>query len=351
MKGEQQYQIQCPIPHSEDETILLSHGGGGRLTRKLIEKTFLPYFFNPYLAPLNDGAVIELDGKRLAFTTDSFVVQPLSFPGGDIGKLAINGTINDLAMCGAKPLYLSAGFIIEEGFPVNQLEAILSSMQQAAQEAEVSIITGDTKVVQRGKGDGIFINTSGIGLMITNQIISPQSVQPGDAIILSGDIGRHSIAVLIARGELGLESPIESDCAPLHQPVLALLEKGLPIHCLRDLTRGGLATALVEIARSAQLSIKIDEKAIPIQPEVYSLCEVLGYDPLYLANEGCMVVFVPSSVASEALEILHQFPVSRGAVVIGEVIEDSKGWVVLKTVIGSERLLEMLSGEQLPRIC
>lgn len=346
-----EFLLQCPSPHPSEEFILLSHGGGGRLTHRLIKDLFLPHFSNPYLQPLHDGAVFSLDRAHLAFTTDAFVVQPLFFPGGDIGKLAVTGTVNDLAMCGAYPLYLSASFILEEGFPISQLRTIVNSMHRTAQECGVAIITGDTKVVQKGKGDGVFITTTGIGRVIAPNEISPRAIKPGDIIILSGDLGRHSIAVLSARTELGLQTSVESDCAPLYQPVQALLEAGVNLHCLRDLTRGGLATALNEIASSAKLTLSIHEQKIPLHPEVQGICEVLGYDPLYLANEGRFIAILESSQGERAIEVLRSFQVTQEARIIGQVEDDPRGWVILNTVIGSQRILEMLSGEQLPRIC
>ena len=287
------FQFSCPIPKSDYESILLAHGGGGKLMHQLIDKIFKAAFENPALETEHDGAVIRLDSDKLAFTTDSYVVNPLFFPGGDIGSLAINGTINDLAMCGARPLYISVGFIIEEGFPIDKLWRIVLSMRAAADNTGVKIVTGDTKVIDKGKGDGVFINTAGIGSIEHGLSIKPSSVKPGDMIILSGDIGRHGIAVMSQREGLTFETTIGSDCAPLAEPVMKLLRSNVEIHCLRDLTRGGLATALVEIANASGLSIEIEEKTISVLEEVQGACEILGLDPLYIANEGRFIAIVP----------------------------------------------------------
>jgi hydrogenase expression/formation protein HypE len=295
--------------------------------------------------------VLTVPGTRLAFTTDSYVVQPLFFPGGDIGTLAINGTVNDLAMCGARPAYLSAGLIIEEGLPLDFLERILASMQRSAQAAGVQVVTGDTKVVDKGKGDGIFINTAGVGVIEHGQDVCPANVRPGDAILLSGDVGRHGIAIMATREGLEFETAIESDCAPVAAPVLALLEAGVDVHCLRDLTRGGLATSLIEIAETAAMHFAIEEEAVAVREEVVGACEILGFDPLYLANEGRFVAFVPEPQAGRALEIMRQHEVSGSATRIGQVAQSPAQMVTLKTRLGTERVLDMLSGEQLPRIC
>ena len=352
------FRISCPIPLSDYPKVLLAHGGGGRLMRQLIEKMFLPAFENPTLRTLHDGALLEVGHGRLAFTTDSYVVRPLWFPGGDIGTLAINGTVNDLAMCGARPLYLSAGLILEEGFPMDRLWRVVQSMQGAAEAAGVQLVTGDTKVVDRGKGDGVFINTAGVGLVEHDLQVGPQSVRPGDAILLNGDIGRHGIAVMAQREGLAFESPIESDCASLAGQVQALLDGGVEIHCLRDLTRGGLAGALIEISESAGLAIRIRETGIPVRREVQAACELLGLDPLYVANEGRFVSFVPAEQSDQALEVLRDNPLGDQATprVIGSVGEpDGSGagrpLVTLTTPIGTQRIVDMLSGEQLPRIC
>jgi hydrogenase expression/formation protein HypE len=341
----------CPIPIEQYPDVLLAHGGGGRLTQQLIEKIFLPSFGNPALEAHHDGAVLEVNGIKLAFTTDSYVVKPLFFPGGDIGTLAVNGTVNDLAMCGAQPLYLSAGFILEEGLPMETLWRVVRSMKDAASIAGVQLVTGDTKVVDRGKGDAVFINTAGIGCVRHNRAIAPASVRPGDALLLSGDIGRHGIAIMAAREGLELETTIESDCAPLVEPVLNLLDAGIEVHCLRDLTRGGLASALVEIAEAARLHIRIDEQAIPMRDDVRGACEILGFDPLYVANEGRFVGFVASGDADRALELMRKHPLGAQAAKIGSVAEDPAGMVFLKSRIGATRIVDMLTGEQLPRIC
>lgn len=341
----------CPIPIQQYPTVVMAHGGGGRLMHQLIEKLFVATFGGGGLHQRHDSTQLELPNSRLAFTTDSYVVRPLFFPGGDIGKLAVFGTVNDLAMSGARPLYLSLGMILEEGLPMETLWQIVLSIQQAAQAAGIQIATGDTKVVDRGKGDGIFLNTSGVGVIEHDLLIAPRAVQMGDAVILSGDIGRHGIAVMAVREGLQFETAIESDCAPLAEPVLALIEAGIEVHCLRDLTRGGLASALVEIAETAQVGIQIEEAHIPMREEVRGACEILGFDPLYVANEGRFVAFVPAVQADKAVEILRRFPVSAEAQVVGEVGSASVGTIVLKSVIGTSRVVDMLSGEQLPRIC
>jgi hydrogenase expression/formation protein HypE len=340
----------CPIPISDYPNVLLAHGGGGRLMHQLIEKVFLPAFRNPALDLQHDGAVLSLDGQRLAFTTDSYVVRPLFFPGGDIGTLAINGTVNDLAMCGARPRWLSAGFIIEEGLPMETLARVVQSMQRAAAAAGVQLVTGDTKVVDKGKGDGLFINTAGIGVFEHPVAIGPAQVRPGDVVLLNGDVGRHGMAIMSVREGLQFESSIESDCAPLTQPVMALLEAGIEVHCLRDLTRGGLATTLNEITASSRLQINIDEAAVPVIEPVRGACEMLGLDPLYVANEGRFIAFVPERDRDRALRILRAFPPGQ-ATCLGSVTADQPGLVTLKSRIGARRILDMLSGEQLPRIC
>jgi hydrogenase expression/formation protein HypE len=341
----------CPIPIEQYPSVLLAHGGGGRLTHQLIEKMFLPTFRNPALDARHDGAVVNLAGRRVAFTTDSYVVRPLFFPGGDIGTLAVNGTVNDLAMCGARPLYLSAGFILEEGLSMETLWRILQSMKAAAESAGIQLVTGDTKVVDRGKGDGIFINTAGIGLIENAREISPAKVQAGDVLILSGDIGRHGIAIMAVREGLEFESTIESDCADISGLVLSLLDAGIDVHCLRDLTRGGLASALTEIAESARLHTVIEESAIPVQENVRGACEILGFDPLYVANEGRFVAFVAPQDADRALAIMRAHPLGEKACILGKVSQDDGGLVIMRTRIGASRIVDMLSGEQLPRIC
>lgn len=346
------FNLSCPVPRVADDRIVLAHGGGGRLTHQLIEKIFIPAFANDALEQRHDGAVIPVNGSRLAFTTDSFVVRPLIFPGGNIGDLAVNGTVNDLAMCGARPLYLSAGFILEEGLEMETLRTIVTSMQKAAANAGVKLVTGDTKVVDKGKGDGVFVNTSGIGVIESKgTTIGPVSVQPGDAVIVSGDLGRHGIAILSVREGLEFESPIVSDCANVWPAVEALLNAGIEIHCLRDLTRGGLATTLNEIASDRNICIQLEESLIPVDEVVQGACEILGLDPLYVANEGRFAVFVPAAQVERALSVLKKVEVSQGAVRVGRVEETACRTVVLQSRIGGNRVVDMLSGEQLPRIC
>lgn len=340
----------CPAPAPPSGTVQLAHGGGGSLMHRLLARVILPPFHCPALAAAHDGAVLEAPG-RIAFTTDGYVVRPLEFPGGDIGTLAVHGTVNDLAMCGARPLWLSAAFILEEGLPLATLERVVASMARAAAEAGVSIVTGDTKVVDRGHGDGIFITTAGVGRVEAPGPIAPGEVRPGDAILVSGDLGRHGMAILSVREGLAFESSITSDCAPLAAPVLDLLAAGIPIHCLRDLTRGGLASALHEIAEASGLGMVLDEPRIPVEDAVRAACEILGLDPLYVANEGRFAAFVPATHADAALERLRRHPVSRNATVIGEVTPRGSVPVTLRGTLGSARLLPFLSGEQLPRIC
>jgi hydrogenase expression/formation protein HypE len=352
------FNLSCPVPRVADDRIVLAHGGGGRLTHQLIEKIFMPAFSNDALEQRHDGAIVSIHGSRLAFTTDSFVVRPLIFPGGNIGDLAINGTVNDLAMCGARPLYLSAGFILEEGLEMDTLRTVVASMQKAAANAGVKLVTGDTKVVDKGKGDGIFINTSGIGVIEPSvkgpsfeKTIGPAAVQPGDAVLVSGDLGRHGIAILSVREGLEFESPILTDCANVWPSVEALLNAGIDIHCLRDLTRGGLATTLNEIAADRNICIKLEESAIPVEETVQSACEILGLDPLYVANEGRFTVFVPAAQAEAALDVMKKIPVSAGSVRVGKVEQSPARLVMLQSRIGGSRVVDMLSGEQLPRIC
>jgi hydrogenase expression/formation protein HypE len=345
------FQLQCTAPLNDSEHVQLAHGGGGRRMHELLEGLLLPSFGNELLLERHDGATLNIAGARLAFTTDSYVVKPLFFPGGDIGTLAINGTVNDLAMCGARPLYLSSAFILEEGFPMESLRRVVESMKITAAEANVQLVTGDTKVVDKGKGDGIFVNTAGIGVVEHALQIAPSAVRPGDAVLLSGDVGRHGIAIMAMREGLSFETTIESDCAPLWDPVAALLAEGIDIHCLRDLTRGGLSSGLIEIAETAQVRIRIEEMLVPVREDVAGACEILGLDPLYLANEGRFIVFVPERDVARALDILGRSAVSAGAVKIGQVTEKPKGMVTMKSRLGTECVLDMLSGEQLPRIC
>jgi hydrogenase expression/formation protein HypE len=341
----------CPVPISQYPHVLMAHGGGGKLMHQLIGKMFLEAFRNPLLDTQHDAAVMELPGRKIAFTTDSYVVRPLFFPGGDIGSMAVHGTVNDLAMAGAKPLYLSSAFIIEEGLPMETLWKIVCSMRDSAKKCGVQIVTGDTKVVDKGKGDGVFINTAGIGVIEHDLAIAPQNVQPDDAILVSGDLGRHGMAIMAVREGLEFESRIESDSAPVHEPVLDMLKAGIEIHCLRDLTRGGLTSALNEIAEAGGVKIAVEEKLIPVREDVHAACEMLGLDPLAVANEGRFIAFVAAKDSERAREILRRHDVSANAALIGRVAEKSAPLVTLKSAIGVQRILDMASGEQLPRIC
>jgi hydrogenase expression/formation protein HypE len=341
----------CPIPISQYPHVLMAHGGGGKLMHQLIGKMFLAAFNNPLLAAQHDSAVADWTGKKLAFTTDSYVVRPIFFPGGDIGSMAVHGTVNDLAMSGARPVYLSSAFILEEGLPMETLWRVVCAMRDAAQRCGVQIITGDTKVVDKGKGDGLFINTAGIGVIEHEQKIAPQNVRPGDAVLVSGDLGRHGMAIMAVREGLAFESQIESDSTPVHEAVLELIKAGVEIHCLRDLTRGGLAGALNEIAGAAGVKIAIEEKSVPVREDVHAACEMLGLDPLHVACEGRFVAFVAAKDADRALAILRGHGAGNGAAAIGRVTEGSAPVVTLKSAIGVSRILDMPSGEQLPRIC
>jgi hydrogenase expression/formation protein HypE len=337
-----------------DEKITLSHGSGGKSTHNLIEGVIAPAFSNPLLDPMDDAATFAINGtgSRIAFTTDSYVVSPLFFPGGDIGKLAVHGTINDLSMSGATPLYLSAGFILEEGFLIADLRRIVSSMAKAAAEAGVSIVTGDTKVVQRGKADGMFINTAGIGVIRADWPLGQTSLQPGDKVLLSGAIGDHGIAIMLAREALDIEADVQSDTAPLHSLVAALLEAtGDGVHCLKDPTRGGVATSLNEMALGSEVSIGLDEHAIPVHSGVRGACEILGLDPLTIANEGKLLAIVAPDKAERALAAMRAHPFGREAAIIGSVQAEPAGMVFLRTDIGGMRVLDMLVGDPLPRIC
>ena len=336
---------------NNDSRILLAHGGGGRLSWQLVQEIFAPAFENPDLDTSHDGVVLGLPKSQLAFTTDSFVVRPLFFPGGDIGKLAVCGTVNDLAMCGAKPLYLSASFILEEGLEIEILRRAISSMAETARSVGVRIVTGDTKVVEHGKADQMFITTSGVGALLSDRRIGPKQVQPGDQIILSGDIGRHGIAVMAQREGLAFETTIESDCAPLSGIVATLLATGADVHCLRDLTRGGLASALVEIASTSGRRAAIREEDILVSEPVAGACELLGLDPMYVANEGRFIAFVSKRDVDTAMSALRSDPLGKEARVIGEVGSETDGLVTLRTVSGVDRVVEMFTGEQLPRIC
>jgi hydrogenase expression/formation protein HypE len=345
----------CPAPLPQRDRIVLGHGSGGLLSAELLRDIFLPLFSNPVLDRMDDQAVVEIGGSRLAFTTDSFVVQPLFFPGGDIGSLAVHGTVNDLAMGGARPLFLSAGFILEEGFPTEELRRIAASMAKAAAAAGVSIVTGDTKVVERGKGDGLFINTAGIGIVPEGVRLSASQARPGDRVILSGSIGDHGIAILAKREGLEFETEILSDSAPLHNLVAAMLQTAPfganTIRCLRDPTRGGVSSTLNEIAAQSQVSIQIDETCIPVREQVRGACELLGLDPLYVANEGKLLAIVAPEAADEILGAMRRDPRGAEAAIIGAVGEGRAGTVTMRTAFGSTRIVDMLAGEQLPRIC
>jgi hydrogenase expression/formation protein HypE len=341
----------CPLPLPAGDRILLGHGSGGRLSEALIRNLFLPALRNPALARLDDSAVVGVGGLRLAFTTDSFVLDPLFLPGGDIGSLAVHGTVNDLAMGGAQPLCLSAAFIIEEGLPMETLRRVVESMRRAAAEVGVDVVTGDTKVVEKGSADQLFITTSGIGLVPEGVHISADQARPGDRILLSGSIGEHGIAVLAQREGLDLEGEIETDSAPLHGLVSEILETGGTVHCLRDPTRGGIASALNELARSSGVGMTIEERAIPVREEVRGACELLGLDPLHVANEGKLVAIVEASAAEQVLAAMRRHPLGRQAEVIGAVEASDPGVVKMRTAIGTTRLVDMLAGDQLPRIC
>lgn len=343
------FNIQCPIPISEYPRVLLAHGGGGRLMHNLIEKMFSAAFSNDILMQGHDSAQIDVDSKKIAFTTDSYVVKPLFFPGGDIGSLAVNGTVNDIAMSGAIPKYISLGLIIEEGFLMEDLWKVVQSIASAAKAAGVKIATGDTKVVDKGKGDGIFINTSGIGTIEHNLNISPKRIKPGDVILLNGDIGRHGIAIMAEREGLEFDHKIESDCTPLNFIVKDIIDSGIDVHCMRDLTRGGLSSTLNELAESAGYEIEIDEVKVPVHEDVSGACEILGFDPMYVANEGKFITIVPQEHADKCLNILRNH--NNESSIIGKVNAAGEAIVKLKSRIGTMRILDMLSGEQLPRIC
>ncbi len=344
--------LSCPIPISDYPHILLAHGGGGRLSQMLIERMFAPALANPALDILHDGAVVEANGARLAFSTDSYVISPLFFPGGDIGSLAVHGTVNDLAMCGAQPLALSAALILEEGLPMDDLWRVVQSLQAAAQAVGVPVVTGDTKVVDRGKGDGVFINTAGIGLIPDRVHISPLRAQPNDVVLINGPIAQHGIAIMSVREGLEFETTILSDSAPLHGLAAAILAAGgEAVHVLRDPTRGGVASATNEIAQKAGVGIRLSEHAIPIAEEVQGACEILGLDPLYVANEGKCLAIVAPEVTESVLAAMRSHPLGRQAAIIGEVVVAHPGRVLLRSRIGGMRVVDMLSGEQLPRIC
>jgi hydrogenase expression/formation protein HypE len=344
------FTLSCPLPITQRKTVVLGHGSGGKLSAQLIREMFLPAFDNPLLNRLDDQAVLEAGSARIAFTTDSFVVTPLFFPGGDIGKLAVHGTINDLAMSGAAPLALSAAFILEEGFPMEELARIVASMAEAARAAGVPIATGDTKVVPRGAADGMFITTSGVGLVGAGVDISARLARPGDKILLSGTIADHGMAVMSKREGLGFEGAIESDTAALHRLVAEMIAAG-EIHAMRDPTRGGLGATLVEIATAAGIGVEAESAAIPVREPVRAACELLGLDPLFVANEGKLAAFVAPESAVRVLEAMRANPLGRDAVIIGEAVERHPGMVLLKTEIGGTRVVDLPFGEQLPRIC
>ena len=343
--------ISCPLPLPAKDRILLGHGSGGKLSAELLRDVFLPLFRSPVLGRLDDQAVIEIGGVRLAFTTDSFVVKPLFFRGGDIGSLAVHGTINDLAMGGAEPLYLSAAFILEEGLDMETLRRAAESMARAAEAAGVEIVTGDTKVVEKGSGDGLFINTTGIGRVPPGVNLSAANARPGDRVLLSGTLGDHGITILSEREGIGFESPVESDSAALHTLVREMLAVSHEIRCLRDPTRGGLASTVNEIAASAGVGIALVESAIPVREEVRGACELLGLDPLYVANEGKLVAVVAPDVADTVLEAMRRHPLGAQSAIVGTVTESHTGLVTMKTPFGTSRIVDMLPGDQLPRIC
>jgi hydrogenase expression/formation protein HypE len=333
------------------DRILLEHGSGGQLSNDLIAGTFLPLLKNPLLEKLEDGAVFDVGGATLCFTTDSYVVHPRFFPGGDIGSLAVHGTVNDLAMCGGRPLALSAGFILEEGFPMEELERIVRSLAAAAGKAGVAVVTGDTKVVPRGAADGLFINTSGIGVIRYGSPLSVRSIRPGDAVLLSGPIGDHGAAILSCREDFGFVSRIESDSAPLTSLVETVLAASPHVHCMRDATRGGLGAILAEIAGQSGLRIDIREREIPVREEVRGICEILGFDPLFLANEGRMALFCAGEAADAVLAAMRSHDLGRDAALIGAVAEDRRGRLVMETLIGGSRQIDLQTGELVPRIC
>jgi len=348
----------CPLPKSRYEHILLGHGSGGQLTAELIQRLFVPSFGNAVLDALEDQATLNFADfvpgpvlPRLAFTTDAFVVRPLFFPGGDIGRLAVHGTVNDLAVGGARPLFLSAAFILEEGLPLTDLQRIVASMRQACIEAGVALVTGDTKVVDRGKGDGVYITTSGIGLVPEGCNLSIHNARPGDRILVSGTIGDHGIAILSVREGLEFETVLESDTAPLTALAQAILKACPHTRCMRDATRGGLSSVLNELAVASRVGVKLKESAIPIRPEVRGACEMLGLDPLYVANEGKLIAVVPAEDAEDVLTAMRTQPLGKNAALIGEVVADYAGLVILRSFVGGERVVTMLAGEQLPRIC
>jgi hydrogenase expression/formation protein HypE len=344
-------EITCPAPLPTRDTILLGHGSGGKLSAELLRDIFLPAFQNAELSRLNDQATVSVGGTRIAVTTDSFVVKPLFFPGGDIGSLAVHGTVNDLAMGGARPLFITVAFIIEEGLSVDVLRRVVNSLQQAAADADVQVITGDTKVVEKGKGDGLFINTTGIGLVPDGLELSADRARPGDKVLLSGSVGEHGIAILAQREGLEFESTIESDSAALHTLTAEILRASSEIRCMRDPTRGGLSSALNEIAAQSNVGIELEESAIQVREEVKGACEMLGLDPLYVANEGKLIAIVGANVAENVLAAMRAHPLGRQSQVIGKVTAKNTGLVTMRTPLGTTRIVDMLAGDQLPRIC
>jgi hydrogenase expression/formation protein HypE len=344
-------ELSCPSPLPAKDTILLGHGSGGKLSAELVREVFLPALHNPILDRLDDQGIFAIGNQRVAMTTDSFVVKPLFFPGGDIGSLAVHGTVNDLAMCGAKPLFLSVAFIIEEGFAVEELRRIVSSLHRAADEAGVQVITGDTKVVERGKGDGVFINTTGIGIVPEGLELSADRARQGDKVLLSGPIGEHGIAILAQREGLEFETTIQSDSTALHTLVATMLAASSEIRCMRDPTRGGVSSTLNEIAEQSQVGIELEERTIPVREEVRGACELLGLDPLYVANEGKLIAIVAPEAAEEVLRAMRRHPLGSAAQIIGTVNEDRQHLVTMRTSLGTTRIVDMLAGDQLPRIC
>jgi hydrogenase expression/formation protein HypE len=353
MRGERRSiaEMVCPAPLPAGDQVLLGHGSGGKLSAELIHDVFLAAFDNPILARMDDQAIVSINGLRLAFTTDTFVVKPLFFPGGDIGSLAVHGTVNDLAMGGAQPLFLSVAFIIEEGLPMETLRRVAASLRQAASQAGVQVVTGDTKVVEKGSGDGLFINTSGIGVVADGIQLSADRSRPGDRVLLSGSIGEHGIAILAKREGLEFDTPLESDSAALHTLVAAMLAASPDIRCLRDPTRGGLSSTLNEFASQAQVGIEIDERAILVREEVKGACEMLGLDPLYVANEGKLVAIVAPDAADRVLAAMRRHPLGAEARIIGSVTASHPRLVTMRTTVGPARIVDMLAGDQLPRIC
>ncbi|MGD9722003.1 MAG: hydrogenase expression/formation protein HypE [Pirellulales bacterium] len=354
-------ELACPLPLANFAQVMLGHGSGGKMSAQLLQQVFLPAWNNHTVAALEDQATLDLGRQwqptngtkapRIALTTDAFVVRPLFFPGGDIGTLAVHGTVNDLAVGGAIPLYLAAAFILEEGLPIDDLQRIVASMRAACQEANVELVTGDTKVVDRGKGDGVFITTTGIGLVPDHRQLSIHAARPGDRVLVSGTVGDHGIAILSVREGIEFETVLQSDSAPLASLTEAMLERCPGIRCMRDPTRGGVASALNELAAASNVGVRLDEAAIPVRTEVHAACEMLGLDPLYVANEGKLLAVVPAEDVQGVLQVMRNHPLGQNAVEIGEIVSDHRGLVILKSLIGGERVVSMLAGDQLPRIC